>query len=159
MKMEPMKTNPIPHPSSEYSTLQTLAQNFWTWRAQHLPISYDDIPRIDRPPGWVPNWSAEAIASRRNDLAGFAEELASIDPSSWAINQQVDYRLISSAIARVRWELDVTRSHEVNPDFYVHQTLGAIFLLLLSPDPFDPDRCLLYTSPSPRDRQKSRMPS
>ena len=26
---------------------------------------------------------------------------------------------------------------------------------------FDPDRdnCLLYTSPSPRDRQKSRMPS
>ena len=23
----------------------------------------------------------------------------------------------------------------------------------------DPQRCLLYTSPSPRDRQKSRMPS
>ena len=23
----------------------------------------------------------------------------------------------------------------------------------------DPDCCLLYTSPSPRDRQKSRMPS
>ena len=23
----------------------------------------------------------------------------------------------------------------------------------------DPDACLLYTSPSPRDRQKSRMPS
>ena len=129
------------NPSSDYSTLQTLAQKFWTWRAQHMPISYDDIPRIDRPPGWVPNWSAEAIASRRNDLAGFAEELASIDPSSWPINQQVDYRLISSAIARVRWELDVTRSHEVNPDFYVHQTLGAIFLLLLSPAPFDAERC------------------
>ena len=24
---------------------------------------------------------------------------------------------------------------------------------------FSPDTCLLYTSPSPRDRQKSRMPS
>ena len=24
---------------------------------------------------------------------------------------------------------------------------------------YDLDRCLLYTSPSPRDRQKSRMPS
>ena len=24
---------------------------------------------------------------------------------------------------------------------------------------FDPKHCLLYTSPSPRDRQKSRMPS
>ena len=26
-------------------------------------------------------------------------------------------------------------------------------------DPEDPQACLLYTSPSPRDRQKSRMPS
>ena len=25
--------------------------------------------------------------------------------------------------------------------------------------PFTPENCLLYTSPSPRDRQKSRMPS
>ena len=25
--------------------------------------------------------------------------------------------------------------------------------------PMQPDTCLLYTSPSPRDRQKSRMPS
>ena len=27
------------------------------------------------------------------------------------------------------------------------------------PDPLFPQGCLLYTSPSPRDRQKSRMPS
>ena len=30
---------------------------------------------------------------------------------------------------------------------------------LKRPDKYDPKSCLLYTSPSPRDRQKSRMPS
>ena len=34
------------------------------------------------------------------------------------------------------------------------------FLLLKAPtDKFQVKACLLYTSPSPRDRQKSRMPS
>jgi uncharacterized protein (DUF885 family) len=36
--------------------------------------------------------------------------------------------------------LDVTRSHEINPDFYVNQTLGAIYLLLLQPPPFKTER-------------------
>jgi uncharacterized protein (DUF885 family) len=96
---------------------------------------------MERPPGWVPDWSEMAIAKRREDLAAFTNELKAINPSAWPINQQVDYRLIASALARVRWELDITRSHEVNPDFYVHQTLGAVFLLLLSPGSFDADRC------------------
>jgi uncharacterized protein (DUF885 family) len=106
-----------------------------------MPISYDDIPRMERPVGWVPDWSATAIAKRRDDLARFTEELYAINCSAWPVSQQVDYRLIASALARVHWELNITRSHELNPDFYVHQTLGAIFLLLLKPAPFDPDRC------------------
>lgn len=114
---------------------------FWQWRAEHLPISYDDIPRMERPSGWVPDWSATAINARRHALANFVSELENLDPSGWSTSQQVDYRLIGSALARVRWELDITRSHEVNPDFYVHQTLGAIFLLLLRPSTFDPPRC------------------
>ena len=36
----------------------------------------------------------------------------------------------------------------------VVQELGEVFTRL-----GDDDTCLLYTSPSPRDRQKSRMPS
>ena len=34
--------------------------------------------------------------------------------------------------------------------------LKALFQLEIR---YEPDTCLLYTSPSPRDRQKSRMPS
>jgi uncharacterized protein (DUF885 family) len=138
-----MTPNPKPteNRSHNYSVLQNLAQRFWEWRARHMPISYDDIPRLERPTGWIPDWSAPAIASRRQDLARFVKEWESIDASAWSIPQQVDYRLIGSALARVRWELDITRSQEVNPDFYVHQTLGAIFLLLLNPGPFDSQRC------------------
>ena len=50
--------------------------------------------------------------------------------------QQVDYRLIGSAIARVHWELNVTCGQERNPGFYVDQTLGLLFLSLLKPPPF-----------------------
>lgn len=50
--------------------------------------------------------------------------------------QQVDYRLVSSAIARVHWELNVTCGQERNPGFYVDQTLGLLFLSLLTPPPF-----------------------
>jgi uncharacterized protein (DUF885 family) len=138
-----MKANPILNEdqSSDCGKLQELAKRFWQWRAQHMPISYDDIPRLERPVGWIPDWSAPAIASRRQDLARFVKEWESIDASAWSIPQQVDNRLIGSALARVRWELDITRSQEVNPDFYVQQTLGAIFLLLLNPGPFDSQRC------------------
>ncbi|HEV8366751.1 MAG TPA: DUF885 family protein [Pyrinomonadaceae bacterium] len=136
-----MKPDPTLNQSAKYSTLQNLAMRFWQWRAEHLPISYDDIPRMERPSGWVPDWSATAINARRHALANFVSELENLDPSGWSTSQQVDYRLIGSALARVRWELDITRSHEVNPDFYVHQTLGAIFLLLLRPSTFDPPRC------------------
>ena len=38
-------------------------------------------------------------------------------------------------------------------------TLGSAFIKLGQLLSARPDICLLYTSPSPRDRQKSRMPS
>ena len=126
--------------TSAYEQLQDLARNFWRWRAEHQPVSSDDIPRIERPPSWVPDWSIKTLRARRTDLACFEAEWKSIDPSSWSITEQVDYRLIGSALARVRWELDITRSHEINPDFYINQTLGAIYLLLLPPPPFDQQR-------------------
>jgi hypothetical protein len=123
--------------NSSYGELQELAEDFWTWRAQNQPVSSDDIPRIERPPDWVPAWSQKAIDRRRLELADFAERWQSLDSKSWSISQQVDHRLIGSAIARVRWELEVTRGQERNPGFYVDQTLGLLFLLLLKPPPFD----------------------
>lgn len=122
--------------TSTYNQLQQLAEDFWTWRAANQPISSDDIPRIERPDGWTPDWSQKAFALRRRELTHFATRHQEIDARSWPIAQQVDYRLIGSAIARVHWELNVTCGHKRNPGFYVEQTLGLLFQALLTPPPF-----------------------
>jgi Bacterial protein of unknown function (DUF885) len=122
--------------TSTYRQLQKLGEDFWTWRAANQPISSDDIPRIERPDGWTPDWSREAIERRRAELADFAKRHQDISASSWPVPQQVDYRLISSAIARAHFELNVICIHERNPGFYVDQTLGLLFLSLLTPPPF-----------------------
>jgi hypothetical protein len=122
--------------TSTYDQLQKLARDFWIWRAANQPVSSDDIPRIERPDGWTPDWSREAIERRRRELIEFGERHEEIDPQSWPVSQQVDYRLIGSAIARVHWELNITCGQERNPGFYVDQTLGLLFLSLLRPPPF-----------------------
>lgn len=138
-----MTTKATSTPASNSDQLQELADDFWTWRAQNQPVSSDDIPRIERPPDWVPDWSREAIDRRRQELADFTKRRRNIDPKSWPIDQQVDYRLIGSALARVHFELDGICIHERNPGFYVDQTLGLLFLSLLKPPPFDEARSRL----------------
>lgn len=117
--------------------LARVADEFWAWRACYQPVSSDDLPRIERPPGWDPDWSLSSVQKQREDLAVFEERLKRIDSSGWPISKLVDYRLVASAFARVRWELDVLRSWERNPRFYVYQTLGALFEELLLNKPFD----------------------
>ena len=99
--------------------LHKLAAEFWEWRAWHQPSTSDDIPRLDRPAGWEPEWSRESVEAEREAVAGFEGRWANIDTSRWAVQDRVDYRAIGSAIARPRWELDYQRGWERNPRFYV----------------------------------------
>ena len=119
-----------------YEQLTEFAADFWAWRAENQPVSSDDIPRIERPADWAPDWSAKAFARRRRELAHFRRRHQEIDARSWPVTHQVDHRLIGSAIARVHWELNVTCGQERNPGFYVDQTLGLLFQSLLKPPPF-----------------------
>jgi uncharacterized protein (DUF885 family) len=121
-------------------SLEQLDRDFWNWRAVEQPVSADDIPRLERPAGWVPDWSPATVAQRQKELQQFEERWKKLRSDSAAIAQQVDYRLLGSALARVRWELAVTRGWQRNPTFYVDQTVGAIFQLLLPPPPFDEAR-------------------
>jgi uncharacterized protein (DUF885 family) len=126
--------------AAESDALEPLARDFWAWRALHQPASGDDIPRIDRPPGWRPDWSRAAIDGRLRDLEAFEARWREIDPREWNVPRQVDHRLVGSALARVRWELVVVPAWRANPLFYVDQTLGALFETLLAPPPFDAAR-------------------
>jgi hypothetical protein len=109
--------------------IATLAEEFWRWRAVQQPRGRDDIPRIGRPAGWLPDFSADAVAGYRRELSGFEQALAAIDPGHDRA-AAVDARLLRSAMARVRWELDVLRIWQRQPGFYVDQTLGCVFDLL-----------------------------
>lgn len=127
-------------PSLRADSLDDLARDFWAWRAAEMPVSNDDIPRLERPAGWVPDWSPGAIEMYRKQVGEFERRWRGIDASTWPVARQVDYRLIGSAIARARWELEVLAAWQKNPNFYLDQTLGAYFHLLLVPPPFSAER-------------------
>jgi uncharacterized protein (DUF885 family) len=121
--------------------LSELSDSFWQWRAQEQPFSDDDIPRIERPAGLVVDWSPQTITQRLQQLDVFEQRWKLLAPSAQTpIHDQVDYRLLGSAVSRVRWELSIEQSWKRNPQFYVDQTLGSVFILLLPPPPFSEAR-------------------
>lgn len=127
-------------PALHADSLDDLASDFWIWRASERPVNGDDVPRLERPEAWVPDWSPAAVERNRERLEEFEARWRKIDASTWPVSRQVDYRLMGSAIARVRWELDILRSWQRNPQFYVSQTVGALYELLVVPSPFDAAR-------------------
>lgn len=139
----PLAAYAAPEPTAQAdlppANLLTLSDDFWTWRAKYQPFSSDDIPRIDRSSG-PRDWSAAGVAKQRAALAEFEKRWKGIDTRGWSVPAQVDYRLIGSAIARVRWEFDVNARWQCDPTFYIDQTLGALTESLLPPPPFDATR-------------------
>ncbi|MFD5514954.1 DUF885 family protein [Streptomyces sp. NPDC127066] len=122
------------------SALSRLAAEFWAWRAHTQPDSYDDITRVERPQEWVADWSSAAVRARRETYGRFAERYRQVDLSGADVSDQVDRRLLGSALARVRWETDLLRAWERDPSFYVDQSLVCVYNLLLEPPPFGAER-------------------
>jgi uncharacterized protein (DUF885 family) len=116
--------------------LEKLASDFWTWRAKYAPFTGDDVNRIERP-GGKRDWSRAQIDNERRDLGQFETRWKQINASSWPIARQVDYRLIGSAVARVRWELDINPRWKRDPTFYIEQTLTPIVEALTVPGPYN----------------------
>lgn len=128
-----------PAPAAEETTasiaLQMLTRNFFEWRRVQQPAQGDDIPRVERPDGWVPDYSPDALESYREQYFAFIESLDEIDTGNLPVREQVNARLLRAAIQRVHWELDVLRAPHRNPIFYVEQTLGSVFELLIVSSP------------------------
>jgi hypothetical protein len=116
--------------------LDELAERFWAWRARQQPRTRDDIPRLGRPAGWLPETGPELAGRRRDELTAFTAELARIRPDQVA--DRIDHRLLRSALARVVWESDILRVRGL-PRFWVDQAIGPVFDALLRPG-VDPPR-------------------
>src|SRR6267154_4790589 len=123
----------------ESPSLESLSNDFWQWRSRYQPFSQDDIPRIERPNG-PRDWSSASIARQKTTLEAFEKRWKLIDSKGWSVAQQVDYRLLGSALARVRWELEMNRRWQRDPSFYVDQTLTALLESLVQPSPFSAPR-------------------
>jgi hypothetical protein len=119
--------------------LEKLADDFWSWRAKYAPFTGDDVNRIERP-GGVRDWSRRSIDQRRKDLEQFEGGWKNIDAAQWPIAKQVDYKLIGSALSRVRWELEFNPRWKRDPNFYIEQTLTALAEALTIPAPYDEAR-------------------
>ncbi|WP_069164679.1 DUF885 family protein [Nocardia altamirensis] len=117
-----------------------LADEFWSWRLATLPDSSDDLPRVERPDGWLPDWSPAAIGRRKDVLADLTRRHRALDLSAEPVADQVDGRLLGVALAKVHWELELIRAWERDPGFYIQQSLGPIYVTLLVPPPFDDAR-------------------
>ena len=99
----------------------------------------DDVNRVERP-GGMRDWSRASIDQRGKDLAGFEARWKKLDPARWPISKQVDYKLIGSALSRVRWELEINPRWKRDPNFYIEQTLTALAEALTIPAPYDEAR-------------------
>lgn len=116
-------------------TIAKLGEDFWLWRSSQQPRSRDDIPRIERPAEWNPQWSPESIARYRRQIAEFelrhsAIEVGAADRLLIGVDDWIDHRLLRSAMARVHWEIDVLSLWQRQPRFYIDQTIGNIFDVL-----------------------------
>src|SRR5439155_5015516 len=125
-----------PAQNPETEALDKLAGDFWTWRARYAPFTGDDVNRIERP-GGMRDWSRAKIDNQRKELGEFEARWKKIDSHAWPTSRQVDYRLIGSALARVRWELDINPSWRRDPTFYIGQALTPIVEALTVPAPYD----------------------
>ena len=116
---------------------EKLASDFWSWRARYAQYTSDDVPRMERPAGVVRDWSAASVEGQRKELAAFDERWRNLADKTVPVSQQVDHRLIGSALARVHWELDILRRWQRDPGFYIEQTLTPVGEALTLPAPYD----------------------
>jgi hypothetical protein len=114
-------------PPDETAGLRALAADFFEWRRLQQPASGDDIPRVERPDGWVPDFSPDALDAYRQRYQDYFSAIEKIDTTGWPVSARVDARLLRAAVQRVHWELDVLQAPQRNPLFYVQQTLGSVF--------------------------------
>lgn len=117
-----------------------LAEELWAWRVATKPDSPDDLARVERPKDWLPDWTPDAVARRSDALATFRKRHRALDLTDQPTPTQVNGRLLGSALDRVEWELNLLRDWQTNPGFYLDQSLGAVYVLLLDSRPFDDDR-------------------
>ena len=128
---EPEQSNPA---------LLELAEEFYDWLDAHRPVEPFAAVRARRPPGWSPDWSMTAVQQRKVDYLQFQGRLKAVDALGYGSADRIDAHLLGAAMERVHWELEVLARWRRDPGFYLDQSLGSLFeLLIQTPQPVEVD--------------------
>ena len=90
-------------------TYDELVDFFFEWREFQAP------PLVDG----VPDYSLEAMNSRRNALPDWQHALASFDTSGWAVAERIDWRLVWAEMNGLDFAHRVQQPWSRDPAFYV----------------------------------------
>ena len=87
-----------------------LVKLFQQWREFEHPVMKNSVP----------DYSASAMAAKAAALPRWRKRLDAIDPKSWPIEQQNDYKLVKAEMNGLDFDLRVLRPWARDPDFYVN---------------------------------------
>jgi hypothetical protein len=80
--------------SQNNAEIQNFAKDFFNWRVITQPATGDDIPRVERPDKWIPDYSPEALNAYREKYIEFSSRLQNLPHSGWNKSDSVDYLLL-----------------------------------------------------------------
>src|SRR6266480_248650 len=86
-----------------------LVKLFQQWREFEHPVMKNNVP----------DYSASAMAAKAAALPRWRKRLDAIDPKSWPIEQQNDYKLVKAEMNGLDFNLRVLRPWARDPAFYV----------------------------------------
>jgi uncharacterized protein (DUF885 family) len=94
--------------ASEPDGYPVLVKLFQQWREFDHPVMKNNVP----------DYSASAMAAKAAALPGWRKRLDAIDPKSWPIEEQNDYKLVKAEMNGLDFNLRVLRPWARDPAFY-----------------------------------------
>jgi hypothetical protein len=123
-------------PETSDPQLVDLAGEFYSWLSVNQPASPFAAIRTARPLGWEPDWSQTALQQRKIEYIQFQSRLKALNTSGYETGDLVDLALLGAAMERVHWQFEVLASPRRDPGFFLDQSLGSLYELLIeSPQP------------------------
>jgi len=96
--------------ASEPDGYPALVKLFQQWREFEHPVMKNNVP----------DYSASAMAAKAAALPRWRKRLDAIDPKSWPIEQQNDYKLVKAEMNGLDFNLRVLRPWARDPAFYLN---------------------------------------
>ena len=87
---------------------------------EELTALFEEWRAFERPPmrDGAPDYTAETMARKHRELAGYQARLNAIDPGGWPIEQQADWHLVRAEMNGLDFNIRVLRPWARDPAFY-----------------------------------------